>query len=121
MPSSVISYRQLDVTQVAIDLVVEIYRITESFPRDERFGLTSQLRRAAISVPANIAEGAGRSGPREFHHFVSIARGSNCELDILLDIAERLRFVDVAQVEQSREMLDRVGRMLVKLRGRLRK
>jgi four helix bundle protein len=72
------------------ELAVEVYRVTAGFPSEERFGLTSQLRRAAVSVVANIAEGAGRTGNREYHRFVSIACGSTAALEALLDLAELL-------------------------------
>jgi len=74
-----------------MELTVAVYRITASFPREEVFGLTSQLRRAAISIPSNIAEGQGRLNTREFRQFLGIARGSNCELQTQLEIARRLR------------------------------
>jgi four helix bundle protein len=73
-------HERLEVWQTAVDFVVDVYRETESFPKDERFGLTSQVRRAAVSVAANIAEGAGRDSHREFAYFLSNAQGSVSEL-----------------------------------------
>ena len=75
-----------------MELTTVIYRLTQSFPREEMFGLTSQLRRSAISIPSNIAEGQGRLNTREFLQFLGIARGSNCELQTQLEIARRLGF-----------------------------
>nr|WP_263405594.1 four helix bundle protein [Wenzhouxiangella sp. AB-CW3] len=80
--------------KVAVDLVESIYRLTMRFPEQERFGLTAQIRRAAVSVPSNIAEGAGRIGDREFVRFLGIARGSLSELETQLHIAKRLGYID---------------------------
>lgn len=76
-----------------MDLVEEIYKITALFPRDELYALTNQMRRAAVSVPSNIAEGAARTGSKEFLYFLSIARGSLSELETQLQIAERLGYM----------------------------
>jgi len=76
--SRVQSFRDLQVWQKSMELTVVVYRITQSFPREEAFGLTSQLRRSAVSIPSNIAEGQGRLNTREFRQFLGIARGSNC-------------------------------------------
>ena len=73
------SFRDLQVWQRSMELTVAVYKLTQGFPREEAFGLTSQLRRSAISIPSNIAEGQGRMNPREFKHFLLIARASNCE------------------------------------------
>ena len=94
---SVQSYRELIVWQKAIDLVVAIYRITQSFPREEAFGLTSQMRRAAVSIPSNIAEGQGRRSAKEFQRFLDIARGSLQEVETQLLIANRLHYLDDSQ------------------------
>jgi len=77
-----------------MELTAAIYRLTREFPREEMFGLTAQLRRAAVSIPSNIAEGQGRLNTREFRQFLSIARGSNCELQTQLSIARTLGFGD---------------------------
>jgi four helix bundle protein len=87
------SYRDLVAWQKAVDLVVEVYRESSSWPADERFGLTSQVRRAVVSVPANIAEGSGRNGTAELRRFLTIAHGSLCEVQTHLEIAERLGFM----------------------------
>jgi four helix bundle protein len=92
-----LGFRDLDVWQRSMDLVVEVYRITRAFPRSELYGLTDQTRRAAASVPANIAEGNGRLFRKEYAHHVSIARGSIAELSTCLEIAQRLEYVSPAR------------------------
>ncbi len=85
-------HHDLLVWQEGIELVEEIYKISSTFPKDEIYGLTAQLRRAAVSVPSNIAEGAGRSTKKEFLYFLSIARGSLCEIETQLIIAKKLGY-----------------------------
>jgi four helix bundle protein len=87
------TYRDLVVWQKAMELVTEIYKATERFPKEEIYGLTSQLRRAAISVPSNIAEGQGRLTKKEFHHFLGYARGSLLEMETQLLIAQNLGYL----------------------------
>jgi len=110
--SSVQSFKKLDVWKRAIELTDVIYRITKSFPRDEMFGLTSQLRRAAVSIPANIAEGAGRRGRGEYAYHVGIARGSTNEVTALLEISLRQGLVSSNDVEEAELLLVQVGQML---------
>jgi four helix bundle protein len=86
-------HHQLEVWQEAIALVKDVYRLTASFPQQENYALASQMRRAAISVPSNIAEGAGRTGDREFLKFLSVARGSLSELETQLIIAKELSYL----------------------------
>ncbi|WP_201312863.1 four helix bundle protein [Dyella sp. EPa41] len=88
----------LRVWQDAMQLVARLYQATSGFPEDERFGLTSQIRRAAVSVPSNIAEGAGRGSAREFVRFLLVARGSLAELDTQLRIAQNLGFLQDARL-----------------------
>ena len=85
---------QLKVWEEAIELSVEVYRATSSFPKQEIFGLTSQIRRSAISISSNIAEGAGRNSKNEFYHFLGIANGSSQELKTQLIISDRLQLID---------------------------
>jgi four helix bundle protein len=82
-----------------MDLVTQIYRVTRSFPREEMYGLTNQLRRAAVSVPSNIAEGQARFSRREFHHFLSLARGSLVEIETQLTIAQNLEYLSPQQTQ----------------------
>ena len=88
------AHRSLAAWQKSVDLVEAVYAATKSFPKDELFGLTSQMRRAAVSVPANIAEGAARSGTKELMYFVSIASASLSELDTHIEIARRLGYLN---------------------------
>jgi len=114
-------HEKLDVWRAAVDFVVTIYKATESFPKEEKFGLTSQVRRAAISVPANIAEGAARRSPKEFAHFISNAQGSASELETELLIAHRLGYLRESVYLEMRDTLDKIGRMLIGLTRHLEK
>jgi four helix bundle protein len=112
------NHRRLVVWQEAIRLVEVIYKETASFPRQEAFGLALQLRRSAASIPANIAEGAGRNSRKELAQFVGIASGSKAELDTHLEIAVRLGLIRTES--EVFELLNHVGRLLVGLRKSLR-
>ena len=90
--SEIKSHKDLKVWQEAMDLVIDIYRLASNFPPEEKYNLTSQIKRSAISVPSNIAEGAGRKFASEFHQFLNIASGSLAELETQLEIAVRLNF-----------------------------
>ena len=103
-------YRDLTVWQKAIDLVTEVYRVTRSFPKEEMFGLTSQLRRAAVSVPSNIAEGQGRLRRGEFRQFLGMAKGSLAELDTQLLIARNLGYL--GNPAPASERIAEVARLL---------
>jgi four helix bundle protein len=109
------SHRQLDVWHRASDSAVVVYRLTAGFPRHELFGLTAQMRRSAISVVSNIAEGAARSSEREFHRFLDIAMGSAGELQAQLDISERLALGDPRLREEAMTRVDEVKRMMASL------
>jgi four helix bundle protein len=106
------SYRELSVWQKSISLVVEIYQLTESFPKSELYGLTSQMRRAAVSIPANIAEGSARGHRQEYCQFVKIAYASGAELETHLEIARQLKFVSNAYVKNTEALLDETMKML---------
>ena len=106
------TYRDLVVWQRAIDLSVEVYSLTRSFPTDERFGLTSQMRRAGVSVASNIAEGHGRDTAGSFAHFLSIAQGSLKELETQTIIAERVGYIDRDVAEAIGSRYAEVGRLL---------
>ena len=106
------SYREIKVWQKAIELVVDIYSCTRSFPKEEMFGLTSQLRRAAVSIASNIAEGKGRRTDREFLQFLHHARGSVFEVETQLTIASRLGYMPEAEVLRLGHSASEIARML---------
>jgi four helix bundle protein len=106
---------KLDVWQEAINLAVEIYKATSSFPREEMYGLTSQSRRSAVSVSSNIAEGAGRNSKKEFNHFLGISNGSGCELRTQLIIANRLQFLQDEALTPLLQRIDSVQKMTCRL------
>lgn len=114
-----LSFRKLDVWRDAIDLVEDVYRRTESFPARERFGLTSQLRRAAVSVPANIAEGYGRATRGEYLNFLSIAKGSLNEVETLSLICIRLGVGERASIDELCSRIASLQKRLTRLRSRL--
>lgn len=106
------THRNLDVWKEAMQLAREVYRMTSSFPKGEIYGLTAQMRRAAVSVPSNIAEGAARGSNREFTHFLYVALGSLAELETQWLLAQDLRFTHNDTLSPQ---IDRVRRMLVGL------
>lgn len=106
------SYRQLVAWQKAMEFVREIYRVTRTFPGDEIYGLTSQLRRAAVSVPSNIAEGQARYSPREFYRFLQVARGSVAEIETQLEIALSLDYLTSASARSLLSKTAELGRIL---------
>jgi four helix bundle protein len=114
------SYEKLIVWQKAMDLVDGVYGATEGWPRREIFGMTGQIRRSVVSIPTNIAEGQGRTGPREFLHHLSIAHGSLCETKNLLKIARRRRFIDDEALAPLLRLTTEVSRLLKGLMKRLR-
>ena len=105
------SHRDLKVWQIALDMTETLYRTTVDWPKTEQYGLVNQVRRAAVSVPANIAEGAGRRTPGEFMHFIGIARGSLAELETLLIIARRLGYIEEPSFRAITDDLFELGRM----------
>lgn len=113
------SFRELTVWQKSMQLATVIYRLTQGFPREELYGLASQLRRAAVSVPSNIAEGQGRSGVGEYRHFLWIARGSNFELQTQLEIAKNLKMGDAKLLKESESLSQEIGKMLYSLLEKL--
>ena len=109
-------YRDLETWKKAMDLVKAVYVATRHFPKDELYGLTSQMRRAAVSIPSNIAEGYGRNTRNELHHFLGQARGSLAELETQLQIAESLGYLTSAQASGLLSASARLGHLLTGLR-----
>jgi four helix bundle protein len=105
-------YRELKVWQKAMELVYAIYEATRRFPKDEVYGLSAQLRRAAVSVPSNIAEGKGRATHRDASQFFCHARGSIYEVETQLLIAEHVGYVDASEAANLKEMANEVARMI---------
>lgn len=115
------SFRDLRVWQIGMELVERVYLLTQPFPRHEVYGLASQMQRAAVSVPSNIAEGHTRQHLKEYLHHLSIARASLSELETQIEIAVRLKYCTHEQVGQLLEQLDSLGRQLSALRNALSK
>ena len=109
------SYERLKAWQLTYQLALSIYEVTDGFPRDERFGLTSQLRRAAFSVPANIAEGAAKRGRKEFRRFLDIALGSITEIEVALRLARDRRYLTSEQWAEVERLRNHAGVVLWKL------
>lgn len=117
---AVASYRDLTVWQRAMELTEEAYRIARLLPKTEEYRLTSQLVRAAVSVPANIAEGHARASRREFLNFLSISRGSLAEVETLVLLAVRVGYIKPDDMKRLEALADEVSRMLAGLRQRLK-
>jgi four helix bundle protein len=118
--SGVRTYRDLEVWQRGMELVEAVYDLARKFPDEERYGLTSQMRRSAVSIPANVAEGHGRSHKKEYVHHVSFARGSLCELETLLILAVRLGYAEEERSRDAWRLCQDVGMMLNRLLAALK-
>ncbi len=105
-------YRDLKVWQLSMRLTGDVYRLSVQFPKHELYGLTSQLRRSAVSLPSNIAEGHGRNSSKEFYHFLGIALGSLAELETQLILAQHLEYLTEAEIHSVLQNADEVGKML---------
>ena len=105
------THKDLDVWKRAIDFVTSIYKITEGFPKSELYGLTSQIRRASVSIPSNIAEGATRKGKNEFRQFLYISLSSGAEVDTQLIIAKNLNYISVNDYNIIAEKLSQISKM----------
>lgn len=115
--SKIASYEDLDVWNLSMDLCEAVYRATEAMPSEEKFALTAQIRRSAVSIPSNIAEGSGRFHTRELIQFLGVADGSLCELETQLKVAKRIKVL--ADISELLHLCSRVGQMLARLRQSL--
>ena len=113
------NYKELKLWQKSVDLAVKIYEATRSFPKEEIYGLTSQVRRCAVSIPSNIAEGAGRNTKNDFKNFLSISNGSSCELETQLIIANRIELLDINLFETLQNDIVEIQKMNWALRKSL--
>ena len=113
-------YKELIVWQKAMDLVVEVYRLTKNLPKDELYGLTNQLRRAAVSIPSNISEGNGRASTGDYVRFLIIARGSVAEVETQLLLCVRLDYLAQEEIKSALELCDETGRLLTTIIKKLR-
>ena len=105
-------FRDLKVWQKAMDLAEEVYTLVKYLPREETYSLSDQIRRAAVSIPSNIAEGQGRITTKEFIRFLSMARGSLWELSTQIELCERLRYLDKSQTKNAIQLITEVAKML---------
>lgn len=112
-------YKELKVWQKAMNLVESIYSVTRNFPKEEKYSLVSQMRRPAISIPSNIAEGAGRGSKKEYIQFLTIAYGSSRELETQSILCQRLGMLTSKQANEIQEELGHIGRMLLALQKAL--
>ena len=112
MPKSIKSHKDLIVWQKAMLLCIEVYKLTDAFPQREIYGLASQMRRAAVSIPSNIAEGRSRGSKKDFAHFLRISYGSASELETQLDLCERLSFCNPTQRQHLNSVLSEISKML---------
>ena len=112
-------HKNLEVWKKSMEFVEKVYEVTATFPKEEMYGLVSQVRRSAVSIPANIAEGAARKGVAEFNQFIHIALGSSSELDTELEISQRLGYIPDATWRELDDRLVEIDRMLIGLKKSL--
>jgi len=115
----VMTYKDLKVWEKSMDLVSEVYRLVKLFPKEEHYALSDQMRRAAVSIPSNIAEGYERFNTKEYLRFLMIARGSKAELETQLLICERIELLTHQQASTALSLCDEVGRMISAIREKL--
>lgn len=113
-------YKELTVWKLAVELATDVYKITAQFPAEEKFGLQSQIRRSAVSIASNIAEGAGRNSNGEFKQFLGIAYGSAYELETQFLISRNLALVSDKEINQVVEKLESIQKMIYKLKGNMK-
>ncbi len=109
---SISRFRELKAWQLGMDLAERVYLLTDSFPKSETYGITSQIRRSAVSIPSNLAEGNGRDSTKEFLHFIAIAVGSICELETQLLLSQRLKYINMSDLETVLALLTETRRTI---------
>jgi len=114
------SFKQLKIWQKGIEVVKDVYAITRKFPKEELYCLTSQMRRAAISVPSNVAEGFKRFYNKEYRQFLNIALGSCAELETQLIVSKELGYIGAMELEKVSEKLDHISKMITSLKNKLK-
>ncbi len=112
-------YQDLIVWQKAMDLAAEIYQLVKRLPKEELYGLSDQMRRAAVSIPSNIAEGQARQSSKSFYHFLSIAQGSKSELETQILLCLRLKYVKKEEVAVAIQLCEEIGKMIHTIQGKL--
>ena len=105
------NYKDLKIWQKSVDLAVKVYEVTRLFPKEELYGLTYQLKKSAVSIPSNIAEGSGRNTKKDFNNFLGISYGSSCELNTQLIIASRINFLNKVNLNVLETEIDEIQRM----------
>lgn len=114
------NYKELKVWQKSVELTTEVYKVTESLPTQEKFGLVSQLTRCAVSIPSNIAEGSGRNSPKEFKQFLGIAMGSSYELETQLLISKNIGYINIENQLELSQRLSEIQKMISGLKKSLK-
>jgi four helix bundle protein len=114
------NFKELKVWQKSVDLATKVYLTTKLFPSEEKFGLVSQMNRSVVSIPSNIAEGAGRGSKKEFSNYLSIATGSSYELETQLIIAKNLNYINTQNINELSAILSEIQRMLYSLQKKLK-
>ena len=113
------NYNNLQIWQQSMDLTTYIYKVVSNFPSVEKFGIASQMTRAAVSIPSNIAEGSGRATDKEFAHFLSIAIGSAYELHTQIIVCERVGYIDATLSKELQQIVQQLQRMLIAFKNKL--
>lgn len=109
------NYKELIIWQKSMDLVVKIYKTTASFPNEEKYGLVNQMQRCAVSIPSNIAEGAGRNSDKEFRNFLGIANGSINELSTQLELSVRIGYIKESDISEILSLISEIQKMTITL------
>ena len=117
---AILDYKELTVWQKAMDLVAAVYKTVRKIPREELYSLTDQIRRAAVSIPSNIAEGKCRNSDKEFNYFLGIARGSCAELETQLLVAEKVGYLSNTDISECLDDIFEIRKMIVVLQGKLK-